>query len=174
MASNNNNVHKLCYKYEHLKSKREWVEDKARAYCAVCTKKFFLGGKHHCRRCGEVICKNCAPFVPAVLPGLGRTKLRVCVKCVDQDHGKEEFLSESSSSSDEETEEELIKKSELMLFSPNAKVMERAYLKAEKLKSLYDDDDRTTTASVLSVDSVSSAGSTSSKKSRGGFFGRDI
>lgn len=38
-----------------------WVPDDARPRCAVCRKKFHVlrRAKHHCRACGEVICKGC-------------------------------------------------------------------------------------------------------------------
>ncbi|KAF0688442.1 Aste57867_19958 [Aphanomyces stellatus] len=159
---------KILYRFNHLKDRREWVKDSARTHCVVCTKKFFLGvGKHHCRRCGDIYCKDCTRMVDAELPGLGRTKLRTCKMCFGRDIQDSDLTMPSSSSEDEEAEEELIKKTEMMLFSPSRVAMERAMAKADK--SLAEDDDRTTTNSVISVDSVSSSGS---GKSRTGMFRR--
>ncbi|KAG9409234.1 hypothetical protein AC1031_022116 [Aphanomyces cochlioides] len=73
----------ICYRLEHFKSKREWVPDAERSHCVVCRKRFLLGGKHHCRRCGEVVCKQCGPLAQAELPVVGRTQVRVCVVCHD-------------------------------------------------------------------------------------------
>ncbi|RHY37772.1 hypothetical protein DYB34_003545 [Aphanomyces astaci] len=46
---------------DELKPRTQWVSDSKRHDCQVCNRKFsmFLR-KHHCRVCGEVICKNCA------------------------------------------------------------------------------------------------------------------
>ncbi|ETW07428.1 hypothetical protein H310_01946 [Aphanomyces invadans] len=44
-----------------LKPEAEWVADSKRRACAVCDRKFStFVRKHHCRACGEVICKNCS------------------------------------------------------------------------------------------------------------------
>ncbi|RLN97087.1 hypothetical protein BBJ28_00003326 [Nothophytophthora sp. Chile5] len=44
-----------------LEMAHEWVADELRRRCAVCSKKFRLVTrfKHHCRACGEVICRDC-------------------------------------------------------------------------------------------------------------------
>ncbi|KAF0687062.1 Aste57867_21143 [Aphanomyces stellatus] len=46
---------------DDLLPRSQWVSDSKRTNCHVCAQKFsmFLR-KHHCRLCGEVICKNCA------------------------------------------------------------------------------------------------------------------
>ncbi|RHY49420.1 hypothetical protein DYB30_005661 [Aphanomyces astaci] len=144
-----NPARKTIYGLEHFKSRREWVPDSARQHCIVCTKKFFLGGgKHHCRRCGDVVCSSCAPFVAAHLPIVGRTKVRVCHSCRVRDEAMPVamFLSDRSSSEDEEAEKELMKKCELMLLSPSRAVMERIELNLGK-KSLIQGDNRQTSAS---------------------------
>lgn len=44
-----------------LEMAHEWVADELRPRCSVCDKKFRLISrlKHHCRACGEVICRDC-------------------------------------------------------------------------------------------------------------------
>jgi hypothetical protein len=44
-----------------LEMANEWVADELRPRCSVCSKKFRLVRrfKHHCRACGEVICRDC-------------------------------------------------------------------------------------------------------------------
>lgn len=44
-----------------LEMAHEWVADELRPRCSVCNKKFRLVRrfKHHCRACGEVICRDC-------------------------------------------------------------------------------------------------------------------
>ncbi|KAE8912246.1 hypothetical protein PF005_g14349 [Phytophthora fragariae] len=44
-----------------LEMAQEWVADELRPRCSVCDKKFRIVRrfKHHCRACGEVICREC-------------------------------------------------------------------------------------------------------------------
>ncbi|GMF10879.1 unnamed protein product [Phytophthora lilii] len=44
-----------------LEMAHEWVADELRPRCSVCNKKFRIVRrfKHHCRACGEVICRDC-------------------------------------------------------------------------------------------------------------------
>ncbi|GMF32731.1 unnamed protein product [Phytophthora fragariaefolia] len=44
-----------------LEMAHEWVADELRPRCSVCNKKFRIVRrfKHHCRACGEVICREC-------------------------------------------------------------------------------------------------------------------
>ncbi|EQC29994.1 hypothetical protein SDRG_12274 [Saprolegnia diclina VS20] len=45
-------------------SKALWVHDQARPHCNSCTAKFtFLRRRHHCRVCGEVVCRKCTRTV---------------------------------------------------------------------------------------------------------------
>ncbi|KAF0688561.1 Aste57867_19806 [Aphanomyces stellatus] len=63
----------------------EWIQDAARSKCAVCDLafQFMLRTRHHCRMCGEVICRKCNTKVD-VPTGLGNKQLRVrvCVHCL--------------------------------------------------------------------------------------------
>eukprot|EP00658_Telonema_sp_P-2_P035195 TRINITY_DN25638_c0_g1_i2.p1 TRINITY_DN25638_c0_g1~~TRINITY_DN25638_c0_g1_i2.p1 ORF type:complete len:185 (+),score=35.51 TRINITY_DN25638_c0_g1_i2:133-687(+) len=44
------------------KAPTEWVKDEDARQCQVCGNKFsFLNRRHHCRRCGRVVCAACAP-----------------------------------------------------------------------------------------------------------------
>ncbi|ETV95155.1 hypothetical protein H310_11421 [Aphanomyces invadans] len=127
----------VMYALGHLKSTREWVPDSARHHCSCCTKQFFLGGgKHHCRRCGDVVCKTCAPFAPALLPVVGRTTVRVCQSCraIDAALPESHFLDDLSSSEDDDVEELLQEKSEMLLFNPSHDVMARIEMKLNKKK----------------------------------------
>ncbi|RLN88630.1 hypothetical protein BBJ28_00018053, partial [Nothophytophthora sp. Chile5] len=50
-----------------------WIDDEERFDCHICKKDFNLfRRKHHCRVCGEIVCKNCC---------LSRS-MRVCVSCM--------------------------------------------------------------------------------------------
>ncbi|KAH9097465.1 hypothetical protein LEN26_016995 [Aphanomyces euteiches] len=68
-----------------LLPRTQWVSDSKRTTCKVCVQKFsmFLR-KHHCRLCGEVICKNCA--MSAVLdhtPGSTKVvRIAACLTCL--------------------------------------------------------------------------------------------
>ncbi|POM75115.1 Myosin-like protein [Phytophthora palmivora] len=62
----------------------DWVADHERSLCYVCTRPFgTFRRKHHCRMCGEVVCKNCTLYKEAnVDPTIGPTRVRVCMSCV--------------------------------------------------------------------------------------------
>ncbi|KAL3671508.1 hypothetical protein V7S43_003429 [Phytophthora oleae] len=68
----------------HLVDSADWVADHERNLCCVCTRPFgTFRRKHHCRMCGEVVCKNCTLFKDAnVDPTLEPTRVRVCMSCV--------------------------------------------------------------------------------------------
>lgn len=71
--------------YLKTNSRTHWTHNKQ---CKVkiiqiCTKKFRMLGlrKHHCRKCGESVCKKCSP-IRSTLPGLGYTDMvRICLDC---------------------------------------------------------------------------------------------
>ncbi|RLN86376.1 hypothetical protein BBJ28_00005019 [Nothophytophthora sp. Chile5] len=61
-----------------------WVSDKDRACCHLCLKSFTnTRRKHHCRACGEIICRNCSLYKSVDLQSVGLTTLRVCKACMD-------------------------------------------------------------------------------------------
>ncbi|KAF0688443.1 Aste57867_19959 [Aphanomyces stellatus] len=145
---------KLLYRVQHLKDKREWVESSRRSHCIICTKRFFVVGKHHCRRCGDVMCKDCSIFALAEVPGVGRVKVRACRVCHEKDLLVQDLHAPLSSSEDDELEEDLLKKSEAMCLSPPR----HAGLSTKKSdRSLAEDDDRTTVQSYVSNSSHSSS-----------------
>lgn len=40
----------------------DWIADRDIKDCMVCSTSFsFFNRKHHCRRCGKVVCNECAP-----------------------------------------------------------------------------------------------------------------
>eukprot|EP00659_Diplonema_papillatum_P015062 gene15062-22995_t len=53
-----------------------WEADEDREYCKCCDRKFCFAWrrKHHCRRCGGVVCAKCAPQRQCC-------KTRVCKGC---------------------------------------------------------------------------------------------
>ncbi|TMW60014.1 hypothetical protein Poli38472_000056 [Pythium oligandrum] len=70
-------------------SKNNWVPDSLRKSCYVCTRSFgATRHRHHCRMCGEVVCKKCLVVRQiAVAEGQGAatmTKLKVCMFCVQK------------------------------------------------------------------------------------------
>eukprot|EP00039_Didymoeca_costata_P030595 m.30381 g.30381 ORF g.30381 m.30381 type:complete len:241 (+) comp8198_c0_seq1:241-963(+) len=42
--------------------KPDWAPDESSTSCQICSDKFTLiNRRHHCRRCGKLVCKKCAP-----------------------------------------------------------------------------------------------------------------
>jgi len=64
-----------------------WDSDDTVEACVICSERFtFIKRRHHCRKCGRVICGNCSQkriLVPAVD---AKKPTRVCDKCYDEDH----------------------------------------------------------------------------------------
>ncbi|OQS01357.1 hypothetical protein ACHHYP_01167 [Achlya hypogyna] len=61
-----------------------WVSDHERQCCHLCLKSFTgIRRKHHCRACGEVICKKCSIINSVDLPSIGLTTMRICKSCSD-------------------------------------------------------------------------------------------
>ncbi|KAF4316905.1 hypothetical protein BBO99_00008391 [Phytophthora kernoviae] len=78
-----------------------WVNDKDRACCHLCLKTFTnTRRKHHCRACGEIICRACSVYKSVDLQSVGLTTLRVCKACMD---------GTSTSAADREMEEANLK-----------------------------------------------------------------
>lgn len=60
-----------------------WVNDKDRACCHLCFKSFTnTRRRHHCRACGEIICRACSVYKSVDLQTVGLTTLRVCKACM--------------------------------------------------------------------------------------------
>lgn len=77
---------RLSARLDALRASR-WVADAARASCASCARRFhaLARRRHHCRLCGEVVCRDCSALKDADLPTVGLTKLRICAACNAQD-----------------------------------------------------------------------------------------
>ncbi|RQM18953.1 hypothetical protein B5M09_004813 [Aphanomyces astaci] len=63
----------------------DWVQNAARSSCAICDLafQFVLRTRHHCRMCGEVICRKCNSKVDVPTGfGMKQLRVRVCVHCL--------------------------------------------------------------------------------------------
>ena len=64
-----------------------WVADHEVSSCSVCDVGFTLFlRKHHCRRCGHVVCDHCSKARLAVPPAYIQ-RVRVCDDCAKAPHG---------------------------------------------------------------------------------------
>eukprot|EP00754_Rhynchopus_humris_P025775 Rhum_TRINITY_DN14966_c1_g1::Rhum_TRINITY_DN14966_c1_g1_i1::g.129245::m.129245 len=58
----------------------QWAPDDSRTACCVCDRKFTVTRRrHHCRKCGALVCEKCSPYTQSV-SGY-KEKQRVCVTC---------------------------------------------------------------------------------------------
>lgn len=58
----------------------DWIDSRTVTNCAECHDKFtVLNRKHHCRQCGQVICKKCSPERIVI----GNERVRICQSCYD-------------------------------------------------------------------------------------------
>ena len=57
----------------------QWVPDSWRSACSVCTRSFVIRRRHHCRRCGDIMCGKCAP--PSRI-GTSNKRSRFCIPCI--------------------------------------------------------------------------------------------
>ncbi|OQR90321.1 hypothetical protein THRCLA_09374, partial [Thraustotheca clavata] len=108
-----------------------WVSDHERQCCHLCLKSFTgIRRKHHCRACGEVICKKCSLINSVDLPSIGLTTMRICKSCSDgnsfssnsppdSEHAPVEPLSRRGSSIEPQRQSSLL--NEYALTVPSAK-----------------------------------------------------
>lgn len=65
-------------------SKDQWVPDAKVAFCMVCKLEKFsvlFNRRHHCRRCGRVVCASCSDRL-ALIPQISEVyPVRVCINC---------------------------------------------------------------------------------------------
>jgi len=61
-----------------------WIPDSAVKECMICSKEFnLITRKHHCRRCGGIVCAECSKN-KAIVPGVDKYKeVRICSRCKD-------------------------------------------------------------------------------------------
>jgi hypothetical protein len=65
-----------------------WIPDDQAPNCMACSAKFsMLNRRHHCRSCGDCICKNCFRFKVAI-PGLDVGPKTVCTRCYERISGR--------------------------------------------------------------------------------------
>jgi hypothetical protein len=75
----------------------DWVDSRSVTNCAECNDKFtVLNRKHHCRQCGQVICKKCSPERIVI----NEESVRICHSCFDDMSVKNGCPSASISSTD--------------------------------------------------------------------------
>jgi len=59
-----------------------WVPDKFQDSCGICQSAFtFINRKHHCRKCGSLVCRNCSSKKLIVQEISTTYSLKVCQKC---------------------------------------------------------------------------------------------
>jgi len=63
-----------------------WIPNSMILHCALCNNEFGqLDQKHHCRLCGNGLCKNCSSkSKPVPERGWGETSVRVCDRCYER------------------------------------------------------------------------------------------
>ncbi|KAJ0410369.1 hypothetical protein P43SY_002701 [Pythium insidiosum] len=82
-------AYRMSLQMEALRTTR-WIENSDRAECVVCYRRFhpLTRRRHHCRLCGDVICRDCSIHKDADLPTIGPTTLRICKLCNVQHFGR--------------------------------------------------------------------------------------
>jgi zinc finger FYVE domain-containing protein 26 len=70
---------------ETVPTKEEWVPNDEVVECMCCHQVAFsmFNRRHHCRRCGRVVCYNCSSK-RMLVPTYGDILLRVCSDCYSQ------------------------------------------------------------------------------------------
>ncbi|GLD95352.1 hypothetical protein PINS_up003996 [Pythium insidiosum] len=82
-------AYRMSLQMDALRTTR-WIENSDRAECVVCYRRFhpLTRRRHHCRLCGDVICRDCSVHKDADLPTIGPTTLRICKLCNVQHFGR--------------------------------------------------------------------------------------
>ncbi|XP_054154395.1 zinc finger FYVE domain-containing protein 26 homolog [Oppia nitens] len=88
---------------ESIPTKDQWIPDSNVTHCMICKFEKFsmLNRRHHCRRCGRVVCGNCSQNNLLIREINANSSVRVCDECyvqTQQLYRKESFSSESMSS----------------------------------------------------------------------------
>lgn len=80
----------------------EWIPDAAVSCCMACHIEYFnvFSRRHHCRRCGRVVCYTCSQH-SMVVEGFGPYKVRVCDDCYNQTESLKNADETASVSSEE-------------------------------------------------------------------------
>uniref|UniRef100_K3WUJ3 FYVE-type domain-containing protein n=1 Tax=Globisporangium ultimum (strain ATCC 200006 / CBS 805.95 / DAOM BR144) TaxID=431595 RepID=K3WUJ3_GLOUD len=76
-------AYSMSLRLEILRDNSRWVRNTDRAECVVCYRRFhqLTRRRHHCRMCGDVICRDCSVYKDADLPNVGPTLVRICKLC---------------------------------------------------------------------------------------------
>nr|XP_008195345.1 PREDICTED: zinc finger FYVE domain-containing protein 26 homolog isoform X2 [Tribolium castaneum] len=74
---------------ENVPTKEEWVQNDEVVECMCCHQVTFsmFNRRHHCRRCGRVVCYNCS-LKRMFVPTYGDILVRVCSDCYNQTVGE--------------------------------------------------------------------------------------
>jgi len=82
-----------------IPTRSQWVSDHKVPYCMVCSIEKFgmFNRKHHCRRCGRVVCTNCSTRKMLILQIHLQNPVRVCDQCYAQSNNGENYPAGSSS-----------------------------------------------------------------------------
>lgn len=69
----------------HPPKMQDWVPDSEVRKCPVCQVTIFsmFSRRHHCRRCGRVVCSTCSQH-KSLVQGYGSLFVRVCLDCYNQ------------------------------------------------------------------------------------------
>ncbi|XP_054470599.1 zinc finger FYVE domain-containing protein 26 isoform X2 [Anoplopoma fimbria] len=64
-------------------ARKDWIPDTKQDSCMVCRRERFtmFNRRHHCRRCGRLVCHSCSEHKMAVEGGPGEEEVRVCDQC---------------------------------------------------------------------------------------------
>ncbi|XP_055625095.1 zinc finger FYVE domain-containing protein 26 homolog isoform X2 [Toxorhynchites rutilus septentrionalis] len=79
-------------------TKDEWVRDEEATLCMCCRRSVFsmLNRRHHCRRCGRVVCHSCSKRKLQIPELYENVPVRACDDCVRQTEAKSNVQAQSS------------------------------------------------------------------------------
>jgi hypothetical protein len=82
-------------RHHGLVAEKDWMPNASRRGCVVCLRTFgATRGRHHCRLCGDVICRKCTVMRDTAEPVTRKTfkvtKTKFCVLCIANLRGRDE------------------------------------------------------------------------------------
>ncbi|CRL02453.1 CLUMA_CG015429, isoform A [Clunio marinus] len=71
---------------KNIPSRDQWIQDSVTSHCMCCKRQKFslLTRRHHCRRCGRVVCANCSQNRLQFPEVYNELIVRVCIECYQQ------------------------------------------------------------------------------------------